>query len=181
MKSSDINNKPNKKYKDSFFVSLFSNKHDIIDLYNAIKETNYAPNTPIDIITLEGVAYKNRVNDLCFTIEDKFIILTEHQSTMNENMPLRFLLYVAREYEKILLSNNDNLYKKKLIKIPTPEFIVLYNGRSTFPKKKTLQLSDAFIVQQENPVLDLKTEVINIKYDENIEILQKCKTLKNYS
>lgn len=172
-------NKINKRYKDSFFINLFSDKQSIIDLYNAIKGTNYTYNTPIDVITLEGIAYRNRINDLCFTIDDKFIILVEHQSTINENMPLRFLIYVAREYEKIL--DNHNIYKKALIKIPTPEFIVLYNGRDKFPSKKTLQLSDAFKIPQDNPVLNLKTEVININYNENTELVNRCEKLKGYS
>lgn len=169
----------NKKYKDSFFKSLFSDKRSILDLYNAIEGTSYTYDTQVDIITLEDVAYKNRMNDLCFTIDNKFVILIEHQSTINQNMPLRFLLYAAREYEKIL--NDDNVFKRGLIKIPTPEFIVLYNGKDKFPKRKTLQLSDAFKVQQDNPALNLIADVININYDENTEIVSRCEKLKGYS
>lgn len=171
--------KINKKYKDSLFIDLFSDKQSIIDLYNAIEGTSYTYDTEIEVITLEGVVYRNKINDLCFTIDNKFIILVEHQSTINENMPLRFLIYVAREYEKIL--DSKKVYSRKRIEIPTPEFIVLYNGKDKFPKRKTLQLSDAFKVQQDNPTLNLMVEVINIKYDENIEFVNKCKMLKDYS
>ena len=169
----------NRNYKDSIFVKLFSDKKEIIKLYNAIKGTKYSVNkTDIDIITLENVLYMERNNDLCFTIDDKFVVLIEHQSSINDNMPLRFLLYIAREYEKLL--DTDNIYKRKLIKVPTPEFIVLYNGESNYPENKKLYLSDAFKVK-ENAKLELIVEVININYDKNTNIINKCKKLKEYS
>ena len=169
----------NRNYKDSIFVKLFSDKKEIIKLYNAIKGTKYSVNkTDIDIITLENVLYMERNNDLCFTIDDKFVVLIEHQSSINDNMPLRFLLYIAREYEKLL--DTDNIYKRKLIKVPTPEFIVLYNGESNYPENKKLYLSDAFKVK-ENAKLELVVEVININYDKNTNIINKCKKLKEYS
>ena len=169
----------NRNYKDSVFIKLFSNKKEIIKLYNTIKGTKYSVNkTDIDIITLENVLYMERNNDLCFTIDDKFVVLIEHQSSINENMPLRFLLYIAREYEKLL--DTDNIYKRKLIKVPTPEFIVLYNGESNYPENKKLYLSDAFKVK-ENSKLELVVDVININYDKNTNIINKSKTLKEYS
>ena len=169
----------NKNYKDIIFVKLFSDKKEIIKLYNAIKGTKYSVNkTDIDIITLENVLYMERNNDLCFTIDDKFVVLIEHQSSINDNMPLRFLLYIAREYEKLL--DTDNIYKRKLIKVPTPEFIVLYNGESNYPENKKLYLSDAFKVK-ENAKLELIVEVININYDKNTNVINKCKKLKEYS
>lgn len=169
----------NRNYKDSIFVKLFSDKKEIIKLYNAIKGTKYSVNkTDIDIITLENVLYMERNNDLCFTIDDKFVVLIEHQSSINDNMPLRFLLYIAREYEKLL--DTDNIYKRKLIKVPTPEFIVLYNGESNYPENKKLYLSDAFKVK-ENAKLELIVEVININYDKNTNVINKCKKLKEYS
>ncbi len=136
----------NRNYKDSIFVKLFSNKKEILELYNAIKGTNYdLETTEINIITLEDVLFMERNNDLCFTIDDKLVMLIEHQNSINKNMPLRFLLYIAREYEKIL--DNENVYKSKLIEIPKPEFIVLYNGQSKYEKRCKLYLSDAFKVQ----------------------------------
>jgi hypothetical protein len=51
---------------------------------------------------LEGVLFKARMNDISFEIGDKLVVLIEHQSTINPNMPLRLLLYIGRVYEKIL-------------------------------------------------------------------------------
>ena len=171
--------KINKKYKDSVFIKLFSNKKEIINLYNAIKDTNYdIEKTEIEIITLEKVLFMERNNDLCFTIDNKLVVLIEHQSTINNNMPLRFLLYIAREYEKIL--DENNIYKKKLVKIPTPEFIVLYNGERNYEERKLLKLSDAFY-NNENVKLELIVDIININYNKNINIINKSKTLNEYS
>lgn len=169
----------NKNYKDSVFTKLFSNKKELLNLYNAIKDTNYNINdTDINIITLENILFMDRKNDLCFTINDKLVVLIEHQSSINNNMPLRFLFYITREYEKII--DDKNIYKSNLIKIPTPEFIVLYNGKNEYPKSNKLYLSDAFYYK-DNLNLELVVDVININYDVHNIILDKSNTLNGYS
>lgn len=169
----------NKNYKDSVFTRLFSNKKELLNLYNAIKDTNYSINdTDINIITLENILFMDRKNDLCFTINDKLVVLIEHQSSINNNMPLRFLFYIAREYEKII--DDKNIYKSNLIKIPTPEFIVLYNGKNEYPKNNKLYLSNAFY-NKGNLNLELVVDVININYDVHNIILDKSITLNGYS
>ena len=169
----------NKNYKDSIFTMLFSNKKEIINLYNTIKNINYKTyDTEINIITLEDVLFMDRNNDLCFTINDKLVVLIEHQSSITPNMPLRFLLYIAREYEKIL--DNKNIYRTKLVRIPKPEFIVLYNGESKYEKTSKLYLSDAF-GDKSNINLELVVDVININYEEHNSLMEKSVTLNDYS
>ena len=99
-------------------------------------------------------------NDVSMIINGKLIVLVEHQSTINENMPLRFLDYVVRLYEKNV--KQENRYKRKLVQIPTPEFYVFYNGTAPYPEFKTLRLSDAYIQQQSKPQLELTIDVYNI-------------------
>ncbi len=171
--------KVNRKYKDCLFTTLFSNQATLIDLYNALSEKQYSKDTPLEIITLEDVLFMERKNDICFLLENHFVVLMEHQSTINENMPFRFLLYVAREYEKIL--DNNLFYRRRLVKIPTPEFFVFYNGSTGFPERQTLRLSDAFEQKQDSPKLELIADVININYGKNSAVMQKCKLLKQYS
>lgn len=62
----------------------------------------------------------------------------------------------------LLLINPKALYKSSLIQIPTPEFFVFYNGKEKFPAEKTLKLSDAYLEQIDNPMLELTVKVINI-------------------
>ena len=169
----------NKKYKDSVFTRYFSDKQKLRLLYNALENTNYGEETEVNIITLEDVLFMNQKNDICFTIDNKFILLIEHQSTINNNMHLRCLLYIAREYEKLI--DRNIVYRSTLQKIPTPHCYVFYNGVRNYPKEKILKLSDAFLVPQNPPELELNVKVININYEENHTIVQQCQHLKEYS
>ncbi|MDR2247116.1 MAG: Rpn family recombination-promoting nuclease/putative transposase [Treponema sp.] len=132
----------NTRYKDSVFSFLFSNPDTLRELYGAIAGVVLSPDIPVTINTLEGVLYRNLLNDISFEIARKLVIILEHQSTINPNLPLRILMYIARIYEK--LTAGMNVYGRKLLKIPRPEFIVLYNGTEPYPDRTVLRLSDAF-------------------------------------
>ena len=174
------NEKQNRQYKDSVLVELLtSNKVNIIELYNAINHANLSKDTSIEYINIDSSLYSTMRNDIAFLIEGKIIVLLEHQSTINENMPLRCLLYIARLYEKLI--KPEYRYLKKLVKIPKPKFYVLYNGVEDYPERKTLHLSDAFIDEDKSVVLNLDVEVININLNHNIEMLKSCKILNEYS
>jgi hypothetical protein len=169
-----------RKYKDSVFTSLFKDKKRLLELYNALDGTSYKNPNIININTLEGVLFPDRQNDISFTIGDKLVVLIEHQSSINENMPLRFLIYISKVYEKII--DSDNIYKRDLIKIPRPEFIVLYNGIDKYPKEKILKLSDAFEkAGMKAPELELSVRVLNINKGHNLKLEQKSKSLAGYS
>ena len=94
-------------------------------------------------IGLEDVLFRDFKNDVAFSVAGQSIVLSEHQSTVNSNMPIRDLLYIAREYEKVIPARSR--YKTGLIKIPTPRFLVFYNGVRDQPLEQTLRLSDAFM------------------------------------
>ena len=169
----------NREYKDSVFSLYLSDPKRLIDVYNAVANTKYPPDTPIEINTLTDVLYKNQINDLSFILDGQVIVLIEHQSTINENMALRLYLYSARIYEKI--TKQKSLYKKKRIKIPVPKFIVLYNGNEPFPEHAVQKLSDNYMTEQENPQLELKVNIYSINYEVNAEIVQRSQALSEYS
>ena len=182
--SGDNSPKVNRKNKDSVFSFLFSNPDILRELYSAIEGITLPPDIPIDINTLSGVLYKDKINDLSFIIDNRLVVLIEHQSTINNNIPLRLLIYIAHVYEKIV--NMKKVYQAKLEKIPFPEFIVLYNGGEKYPDYTELRLSDAFkgienLKLTETIPLELTVKVYNINQGHNPEILKKCKTLDNYS
>jgi len=170
----------NRKYKDSVFTKLFGETETLLELYNAIQDTNYGKDTEIQITTLENVLYMEQMNDISFTIDGKIVVLIEHQSTINPNMPLRMLLYIARTYERI--TQRDDLYKHGKITIPRPEFIVLYNGKDKYPDKNTLKLSEMFAQYGEkSPIeLELEVKVYNINKGHNPELAKKSVTLDGY-
>jgi hypothetical protein len=176
----------NKKHKDSLFSVLFSNPEALRELYSAITGVTIAPDIPVNINTLTDVLYRNQLNDLSFTIDNRLVVLIEHQSTVNENIPLRILEYIGRIYEKII--DRKKIYQTSLVKIHEPEFIVLYNGKAPYPDYSELKLSDAFMdIEGLKPAkdrkipLELVVKVYNINHGHNREILEKSKNLDSYS
>jgi hypothetical protein len=132
----------NTKYKDSVFSFLFSDPDVLRELYCALEGVSLPDDVPVSINTLKDVLFMDRINDISFEIGGKLIILIEHQSTINPNIALRLLMYIARVYEKII--DRKGIYSKRLIPLPRPEFFVLYNGTSPYPDEETLRLSGSF-------------------------------------
>jgi len=172
--------KAKRKHKDTLFRDLFGVKAAALELYNAISGTHYGPDTDITMVTLKDILYDVPINDVSFTIDNKLVVLVEHQSTINENMPLRMLLYVARSYEQ--LTKDTDKYRRDRKEIPRPEFIVLYNGEEDMPEMKIMKLSDLFAeYNMEYPVnLELTVRVYNINKGRNQEIARRCATLNAY-
>ena len=171
----------NEKHKDTVFTFLFSKPDLLRELYSAIEGITLPPDAPIDINTLSDVLFRTQRNDISFLINNRLIVLIEHQSTINNNMPLRFMMYSAKLYQG--MTDPEDKFKRKLEKIPKPEFIVLYNGEDNYPDYKELRLSDSFIqadIKIDLP-LELVVQVYNINKGRNQEILSKSKTLENYS
>jgi hypothetical protein len=175
----------NTRYKNSVFSLLFSDPETLRELYGALEGVILDKDIPITINTLSDVLYMERYNDISFTVGNKLVILIEHRSTINPNMPLRILLYIARIYEKLI--DSKSLYRETLLKIPLPEFIVLYNGPKPYPDQSLLKLSDAFenaegLAAAGLPAeLELTVKVYNINKGHNEDITRKCETLKGYS
>ena len=173
----------NRRYKDSVFVDFFGEdknaKANFLSLYNALHGTCLDETTELEPLRLEQVMYMAFRNDVACLVDGKIIVLVEHQSTVNANMPLRFLQYAARLYERI--QNPRDRYLRRLKKIPTPEFYVFYNGEDDYPETAMLRLSDAFITVPEKPSLEVVVSVTNINYNKGSEILHTCKPLKEYT
>ena len=187
--------KTNRNYKDSVFVDLFAHdinaKENFISLYNALHGTNLeVETTDVQPVMLECVLYMKYYNDVAMLIDGKIVILIEHQSTINQNMPFRFLEYIARIYEKI--TTKDEKFGRKLVKLPIPEFYVFYNGKDDYPVESVMKLSDAFMQLGDNSELknqlentsyplEISVKVININVDKENPILKRCEALKEYS
>ena len=172
--------KTNRQYKSSVFTALFSEKENLLELYNAIENTNYGKDTDIVITTLEDALFMEQLNDISFVINGKMVVLIEHQSTINQNMPMRGLVYVSRVYERLF--GKKNLYREKAIPIPKPEIIVLYNGKDYMPDQQELRLSDMFIDlgMGEAPNLECIVKVFNINKGHNEELAKRSEALSGY-
>ena len=171
-----------RKYKDILFRFVFREKEEILQLYNAMNQTNYTNPDNLIITTMEDVIYIGMKNDLSFLIAND-LNLYEHQSTLNKNMPLRGLLYIAKMYESYIESHGLNRYQKTLIKLPFPRFVVFYNGEDDIDEELYMRLSDAFEMKakEEQPAVECIARFVNINYGHNQELMAKCKRLNDYS
>jgi len=170
-------------HKNNLFCLLFGNEKAALELYNALHGTNYhEQDTEITINTIGESLFTSRKNDLSFLINGKLVILVEHQSTINMNMPFRFLQPIARIFENGI-PNKKAIYRKALIRLPRPEFIVLYNGTAPFPDRETLRLSDAYeqVEKIDKINLELEVTVYNINEGRNTETVNRCENLKGYA
>ena len=168
----------NRKYQDSVFVHLFThNLEKLLTLCKALDPS--ITSEDIELIKLENTLYTGVKNDISCKVDNRLIFLMEHQSTINENMPLRFLEYIGRIFE-LILEVRDR-YARLLIKIPMPEFYVFYTGNESMSAVQELKLSDAFIDEVKNPQLELVVKVINLNSKENAELLNKTPDLKEYT
>ncbi|WP_370778431.1 hypothetical protein [Roseburia sp.] len=168
----------NRQYKDTVFRMLFSEKENLLSLYNAVTGSHYQNAEALKIVTLENAIYMGMKNDLAFMLETN-IYLYEHQSTINPNIPLRDLIYIGIEYQQYL--NDKSLYSSKLQKIPAPKFMVFYNGTDDVEDRMELKLSSAYEHLAGEPDLELKVLMLNVNEGHNKELMEQCQTLKEYA
>lgn len=171
--------KINNKYKDRLFCLLFADKKNILSLYNALNHSNYSNSEDIEITTIEDAIYIKMKNDVSFLI-DSYLSLWEQQSTFNPNMPIRGLLYFGNLYDAYIDTKELNIYGSKLIKIPTPKYIVFYNGSIEKDGIIKLKLSDAFMQEDKTGQFEWTATMINLNQGKNLELLNACKVLSDY-
>ena len=169
--------KTRRNYKDTLFRMLFNDKESLLCLYNAVNGTDYDNAGDLEINTLENAIYMSMRNDVSFVF-DFSLNLYEHQSTVNPNMPLRDLFYVSSMLQNIV--KDEDLYRSALVRIPTPRFIVFYNGVKGQPERREYRLSDAFQQETGRPELELVVTVLNINPGKNKKLLESCALLKEY-
>ena len=169
-----------RNYRDTLFRMLYRNKKRLLSLFNAVNGTQYDNPDDLTITTLEGVLYLGMKNDVSCII-DMMMQLYEHQSTVNPNMPLRNLFYVSDLLQKYIYEEGLDIYSRKQIKIPTPKFVVFYNGDEEQPERKEIRLSKAFSANTGETNMELVVLQININKGQNEELKAACKTLQEYA
>ena len=168
----------NRQYKDTVFRMLFSEKENLLSLYNAVTGNTYQNADDLKIVTLENAIYMGMKNDLAFMLETN-IYLYEHQSTLNPNIPLRDLIYIGIEYQQYV--DDKSLYSSRVQKIPAPKFMVFYNGTDAVDDRVELRLLNAYEHLAGEPDLELKVLMLNVNEGHNKELMEQCQTLKEYA
>ena len=172
----------NREHKDRLFTMLFgdnSNKKNILSLYNALYDTDYTDESEVDITTLEDALYVKMKNDVSFLLNN-CLSLWEQQSTFNPNMPVRGLMYYGNLYNSYIEDRGLSIYGSSLVKLPTPHYIVFYNGTKECEPIKKLKLSDAFIQEDSYQEFEWTATMINLNEGKNEELISKCKPLSDY-
>jgi len=166
-----------RNYKDRVFRLLYSDSVRLLELYNALNGSDYTDVDALTITTLENAIYMKMKNDVSYMIESN-LYLYEHQSSYCPNMPLRGFLYFADLYKTLL--KGMELSSNKRIKIPTPHYIVFYNGTEWHEEEFVQRLSDSFETDEEG-CIDLVVKSINVNQGYNKQLLEKCPSLYGYS
>ena len=173
-----------REIKDRLFKAIFGRDNEQskkwrLELYNALRGTNYSDPDALELNTIENVIYLTMKNDISFLVDSQ-MTLFEQQSTYNPNMPLRGLMYFSQLYQRHLTKLELTLYGSRLIKIPYPKFIVFYNGDRETEDKEFLKLSDAFENKETDGDFEWTAELININSNHNNSLQKNCKPLYDY-
>ena len=176
----------NREIKSSLFADLFADdeldgKKNFLSLYNAIHGTNLKlEETRLERKLIPQSVFRSINNDISMLVNNRLVVFIEHQSTINNNMPLRLLEYFVHILYGIIEPKSK--YKKKLVEFPTPEFYVFYNGKEPMGQETVLKLSDSFMEKQDEPFCEVLVKVKNIggKEIEKLPVIKNCSILREY-
>ena len=172
--------KENREYKSDVFSMLMENKSYALEVYNALNHSDYRNPEEVEIIRLErGISLSIR-NDASFLI-DMNMSFYEHQSTYNPNMPLRSAIYYVNTLEDWLRRKNLDLFSRRRIQVPTPHFVVFYNGTEKRPEYEEMRLSEAFCHKTDEPGIEVRCRVYNINPDNNRTLKERSAVLEGYT
>ena len=172
--------KENREYKSDVFSMLMEDKANALEVYNALNGSAFTDPEVVEIVQLEkGVSLSIR-NDASYVIDMNFC-LYEHQSTYNRNMPLRSMIYFVNALDDWLKENGHDLFGRKRIMIPTPHFVVFYNGVEKRQEYEEMRLSQSFYHQMEEPEIELVCKAYNINPQNNQELKRKSTVLAGYT
>lgn len=131
--------------KDSVFRNLFGQRKYALQLYQAIHpEDTEVTEDDIGDVTIDNILIDQQYNDLGMTVRGTLLVLLEAQATWTMNIIIRILLYLAFTWNRIIEETNQNRYGSKKLKLPKPEFYVVYTG-SRKERPKWIHLSNEFL------------------------------------
>ena len=169
----------NLQVRDTVFCRFIGTESNLLEIFNAIRKTRYTDASKVMITTLAGSFYSNIKNDISFMLDALIMMLIEHQTTLNPNMPVRLLGYVDELFKRYIEPEKRKIYSTELIKLPAPEFYVFYDGEDTSFEHKELRLSEAFKTPSDK--LELVVHVYNLATGKNEDLKKICRPLREYS
>ena len=138
--------------KATVFTHLFSEPEYRLQLAQALhpEMTGLTPED-ITLITLINVLLDKPYNDLGLFVRDKLLILVEAQAAWSINVLIRFLMYLAETYKRLIRDKKWDIYGTKALPLPEPEFYVIYTGEWK-RRPKEIRFSTEFFGGKETAV-----------------------------
>ena len=169
-----------RQYQDSVFRMYFNDEKRLRELAGALHGRTYTADDAVEIVTLEGTFLSQVKNDISFLLAGRHLVFIEHQSTPNENMPLRCLYYICEQLRKEF--DSKQIYRNRRILLPVPEFHVFYTGAKELPEEFDMRFSDTYRHEGDEKVyLELLVTVHNVVYHAQKALLMKSRALHDYS
>ena len=151
--------KSGRQYQDTVFRMYFNDAARLREVAGALHGRSYEAAERVKIVTLDGTFLSQMKNDISFLLAGRYLVFIEHQSTLNQNMPLRCLYYICEQFRKYVPARN--LYQNKRIPLPRPEFYVFYTGGKETSETTQMKLSDAYMEGEGESRLELEVTFHN--------------------
>ena len=177
-----------REYKDTVFVDLFFHCEEAYKnfalLFRSLCEflniNFHFEMEDLQPVSLENSLYNGRRTDVLYSIRDSLLVFVEHQSTVNPNMPLRYLEYAVEVLKKLTCQRAK--YAASPLDLKDIFFLNLYNGKEKVKDVYDTYLSDLIKLKINKDVsLELKVTNININAGCNEKLMKACPVLKEYS
>ena len=168
-----------RQYQDTVFRAYMNDVDRLRDVAGALHGRTYTSVERVRIVTLDGTFLSQMKNDISFLLAGRHLVFMEHQSTLNQNMPLRCLYYLCEQLRQYIPAKS--LYQNKQIPLPRPEFHVFYTGSKDTLETEQIRLSDAYMEGEGDIHLELKVTFHNIAYGSEKMLLRMSRPLHDYS
>lgn len=168
-----------RQYQDTVFRAYMNDANRLRDVAGALHGRTYTSVERVRIVTLDGTFLSQMKNDISFLLAGRHLVFMEHQSTLNQNMPLRCLYYICEQLRQYIPAKS--LYQNKQIPLPRPEFHVFYTGSKDTLEMEQMRLSDAYMEGEGDIHLELKVTFHNIAYGSEKMLLRMSRPLHDYS
>ena len=168
-----------RQYQDTVFRAYMNDADRLRDVAGALHGRTYTSVERVRIVTLDGTFLSQMKNDISFLLAGRHLVFMEHQSTLNQNMPLRCLYYICEQLRQYIPAKS--LYQNKQIPLPRPEFHVFYTGSKDTLETEQMRLSDAYMEDEGDIHLELKVTFHNIAYGSEKMLLRMSRPLHDYS
>ena len=168
-----------RQYQDTVFRAYMNDADRLRDVAGALHGRTYTSVERVRIVTLDGTFLSQMKNDISFLLAGRHLVFMEHQSTLNQNMPLRCLYYLCEQLRQYIPAKS--LYQNKQIPLPRPEFHVFYTGSKDTLDTEQMRLSDAYMEGEGNIHLEIKVTFHNIAYGSEKMLLRMSRPLHDYS